>query len=134
MNVLMRTTNAVLDFIVINAIALPLVINPISLVWYALCVALAFLLRLGLESKERNLTLRFLIQQSIFTITWCFASILFWFTFLNYTKGFEIYLFLNSLFSSYLVTQFESAFKMTFKEWLRIKIGKFIAEEKGEVR
>lgn len=132
MNILMRTTTAVLDFIVINVIALPLVVNPISLAWYALCVALAFILRLGLESKERNLTVKFLIQQSIFTISWCFVSILFWLTYLNYAKGFEIYLFLNSLFSSYLVTQFESAFKMTLKEWLRIKIGKFLAEEKGE--
>lgn len=128
----MRVTNAVLDFIVINVIALPLVDSPATLAWYGLCVALAFILRLGMESKERNLTFKFLLQQSIFTIGWCFFVVLIWnYFFTKDKKGFEIYLFVNSLFASYMVTQFESAFKMSFKEYLRLKLGKFLAVDKG---
>lgn len=132
MNTLMRTTNAVLDFIVINVIAIPLVSNPIALAWYGLCVALAFVLRLGMEHRAHKLTWASLLYQSITTVSWSFFAILVWNTFLRYDKGFEIYLFINALFASYMVAQFEETFKIGIKEWLRLKLGKFLAVEKGE--
>lgn len=129
---LMRVTNAVFDFIIINVIALPLLKDPVSLLYYSLCVALAFLLRLGMEHKAHKLTWASLLYQSITCVSWCFFAVLVWNTFLRYERGFEIYLFLNSLFSAYLVSQFEETFKLGIKDWLRIKLGKFLAVEKGE--
>lgn len=99
--------------------------------WYALCIALAFMLRIGMEHKKHRLTWQSLLYQAICTISWCFFMILVWYTFLNYT-WFEIYLFINSLFASFMVTQFEEAFELGLKEWLKIKLGKFLAVEKRE--
>lgn len=132
MNQLMRITNAVLDFVIINIIAVPLIANPLALAWYGLCVALAFLLRLGMEHREKHLTFSSVLYQSITTVSWSFFAVLVWNTFLSYDKGFEIYLFVNALFASYMVAQFEETFKLGLKKWLRIKLGKFLAVEKGE--
>lgn len=55
--------------------------------------------------------------------------ILVWNTFLNYSRGLEIYLFVNSLFAVFMVSQFEEVFELGFKSWLKIKLGKFLAVE-----
>lgn len=133
MNIIMRILYASFDFVIINVIVLPLVIDPIAWAWYSLCIALAFVLRLGMEHKRHRLTWSALLYQSICTISWSFFSILVWSTFLKYDRGLEIYLFMNSLFATFMVSQFEQVFEVGFKAWLKIKLGKFLAVESATV-
>lgn len=132
MNIVMKILYASFDFIVINAIVLPLVADPLTIAWYSLCIALAFVLRLGMEHRRRRLTWGALLYQSICTISWSFFMVLIWNTFLNYDRGLEIYLFMNSLFAVFMVSQFEEVFEVGFKAWLKIKLGKFLAVESKE--
>lgn len=135
MNIVMRILYATSDFVIINILAYPMVADPLALIWYALCVALAFALRLGMEHKKKMLTKQTLLYQSICTISWCFFAVLIWNDFLVYERGFEIYLFLNSLFAVFLIGQLENVFEMGVKEWLKIKLRKFLAvEEKEEAK
>lgn len=128
----MRIGYATFDFILINiaAVSIQSMPEPLTLAWYSLCVLLAYALRLGMEHKRNNLTGKVLLYQSICTVSWCFLMVLVWNAFLNYEKGFEIYLFINSLFSVFMVSQFEDVFQMGVKSWLRTKLNKFLAEEK----
>lgn len=129
----MKTVLAFADFMLINAVLIPFVASDIvTWAWYALCIALAFVLRLGMEHNKKRLTRSSLLIQSVYTITWSFFMVLIWNTFLNWTKGFEVYLFVNSLFAVFMVGQFEIIFEMGFKEWVRVKLGKFLATEKVE--
>lgn len=128
----MRISYATYDFILINTVAVSInnTNEPLTLAWYSLCVLLAYALRLGMEHKKNNLTGKVLLWQSICTISWCFLMVLVWNAFLNYKKGFEIYLFINSLFSAFMVGQLEEVFEMGMKKWIRVKLNKFLAEEK----
>lgn len=128
----MRNVYATTDFIIINiaAVSVHTVPDPLTLAWYSLCVLLAYALRLGMEYKKNNLTGKVLLYQSICTVGWCFFMMLVWNAFLNYQRGFEIYLFINSLFATFMVSQFEVAFEIGFKKWLRTKINWIIAEDK----
>lgn len=128
----MRIAYATYDFILINTVAVSInnTNEPLTLAWYSLCVLLAYALRLGMEHKKNNLTGKVLLWQSICTISWCFLMVLVWNAFLNYKKGFEIYLFINSLFSAFMVGQLEEVFEMGMKKWIRVKLNKFLAEEK----
>lgn len=133
MNIVNTLGRAGYEFLVINVIALPFAMgNPITIAWYALCVLLAFVLRVGMEHKSHRLTKASLLYQSICTIAWSFFSILVWNTFLNYIKGFEIYLFINSLFASFMVSQFEEVFELGFKRWLKMKLSTFLATQREE--
>ena len=134
MNIVMKILYATLDFMIINVVAIPFLTNdPLIWAWYSLCIALAFVLRVGMEHKKHRLTWNSLLYQSICTVTWCFFMVLVWdYVFLKQTKGFEIYLFINSLFAVFMVSQFEQVFEIGFKEWIRIKLGKFLAVEKKE--
>lgn len=133
MNIVNTVARAGYEFLVINIVAAPFVMgNPVVWAWYCLCIALAFLLRVGMEHNKHKLTPRSLLYQSICTISWCFFMILVWDAFLNYTKGFEIYLFINSLFSSFMVSQFEEVFQLGFKKWLASKVGTVLAVQKEE--
>lgn len=131
MNVVTKSVLGFADFLVLNAVLIPFsVLDPVVLAWYSLCIILAFVLRLGMEHKKNRLTRSALLIQSIYTISWSFFMVLVWNTFLNYSKGFEVYLFINSLFAVFMVGQFEVIFEIGGKEWLRIKFGKFLASEK----
>lgn len=133
MNIVMRYVYAIADVVVIRMIALPVVADPSMWIWYGLCVALAFMLRLGMEHKRHRLTTQTLFYQCIYTISWIFFAILIWDYFYKLeTQGFSIYLFVNSLFASFLVSQFEQIFEKGFKAWLQIKLGKFLAVESGK--
>lgn len=130
MRILYATVDAVT---MMSVIVLPIApVDPIVWLWYVLCIALAFVLRIGMEHKKHRLTWASLLYQSICTVSWCFFMILVWNTFLNYKRGFEIYLFINSLFAAFMVGQFEEVFEVGFKEWIRIKLGKFLAVERKE--
>lgn len=129
----MRIVTGVFDFIIINTIALPFVtVDVWTLVWYSLCVGLAFALRLGMMRKKGLLTWETTLIQSIYTISWCFFAVLVWNTFNYFTKGFEIYLFINSLFAVFMVGQFETIFEMGFKSWIRTKLKRLLAAEERE--
>lgn len=138
MNVITKIFNATIDTVaVITAVSLPLVgIDLWVCAWYFLCVALGFLLRIGMEHNNDRLTTKSLLYQSICTIGWSFFAYLVWnYLFLPDKKGFEIYIFINSLFAAFAVGQFEEVFQMGVKSWLRIKLGKFLAsEEKEEIK
>ena len=131
MNITMKIVYASLDFVILNVIALPFAtIDPMLWAWYSLCIALAFVLRLGMEHKKHRLTWASLMYQSICTISWSFFTILIWnYMFPKGRDGFEIYLFLNSLFATFLVGQFEVIGKDGIKQWLRIKLSTFLATE-----
>lgn len=135
MNVVIKILFASLEsaFMLTVIVSPSLIVDPVVWAWYSLCIMLAFILRLGMEHKKNRLTWASLLYQSICTISWCFFMVLVWnYCFTKDTKGFEIYLFVNSLFASFMVSQFEEVFEMGFKEWLRIKLGKFLAVEKKE--
>ncbi len=132
MNVVTKTVVALLDFVVINVIALPFAaLDPMLYAWYSLCILLAFVLRLGMEARKNKLTWKSLMYQSIYTVSWSFFMILVWTAWLRYKSGFEIYLFVNSLFAVFMVSQFEVIFEIGFKEWLRVKLGKFLATDRN---
>lgn len=131
----MRIAGASTEFVFICSVAVsPLAaVDPITWAWYSLCILLAFMLRLGMERKKKRLTKEALLYQSICTVSWCFFTVLVWnYCFVKETRGFEIYLFINSLFATFMVSQFEEVFEIGFKEWLRVKLGKFLAVERGE--
>jgi hypothetical protein len=122
------------DYLILNTIAIPFAVyDPVVWAWYSLCIALAFVLRIGMEHKKHRLTWNSLLYQSICTISWCFFMILVWnYLFTKEKKGFEIYLFINSLFAVFMVSQFEEIFEIGFKKWIKIKLGKFLAVESTE--
>jgi len=134
MNIVNTIARAGYEFLVINIIALPFALgNPLTIVWYSLCVGLAFVLRVGMEHNKHRLTGAALLYQSICTISWTFFSVLVWnYFFIDAKKGFEIYLFVNSLFATFLVSQFEEVGKSGIKQWLRLKLSTFLANEKQE--
>lgn len=134
MNIVNTIARAGYEFLVINIVAIPFVVgNPWTIAWYVLCVALAFLLRVGMEHKEHRLTWASLLYQSICTIGWSFFSVLCWdYFFTDKTKGIEIYLFVNSLFATFMVSQFEDIGKSSIKKWLAAKVGTILATEKQE--
>lgn len=131
----MKLAYASFDFVVINIIAIPFaMVDPMLWTWYSLCIALAFVLRLGMEHKRHKLTKASLLYQSICTVTWSFFMILVWnYTFPKGRPGFEIYLFINSLFAVFMVSQFEEIFESGFKSWARTKLSTFLATEKANV-
>lgn len=126
----MKLLIAYRDFFLIYILAVPLHMDWSIWIWYSLCVILAFALRLGIEFNKDRLTWRNGLIQSIYTITWCFFSVLIWHTFLSYDKGFEIYLFVNSLFAVFIVGESEKVFEKGFKQWLGDKLGTVLASRK----
>jgi len=87
-----------------------------------------------MEYNDNGLTWKNGIKQAIYTISYCYFAITVWFTYLNYTKGFEVYLFLNSLFAVFMVSQLKHFFQLgvtaTLKKWLKT----LIASEEKEVK
>lgn len=120
---------AALEFVVLNVVAVPLIQDPALFLWYSLAVLLAFILRLGIEYNKNTLTWRNAFIQTIYTISYCYFAILVWNSYLNYGKGFEVYLFLNSLFAVFIVGQLEVMFQMGFKAWAKKWIKSVIASE-----
>lgn len=134
MNVVSKTVIAFYDFALVSVIALPFAaVDTMLYAWYSLCILLAFVLRLGMEARKNRLTWRTLMYQSIYTISWSFFMILVWNSWLKWKSGFEVYLFVNSLFAVFMVSQFEVIFEIGVKEWLRVKLGKFLATERTNV-
>lgn len=134
MTTVMRITYATIDFILVNIAASSIHPSPdlITWTWYCLSVILAFSLRLGIEYDNNKLTKRNLLKQTIFTVSWVFLSVLVYKE-MHWGGWFEVYLFLNSLFGVFFVSQLEESLKIGVKGWLRLKLSKFIAEEKGDV-
>lgn len=132
---IMKILYATFDFYLIKIVASTITVSPhlSTWVWYALSVILAFALRLGIEYDNNSLTKRSLVKQTIYTVSWLFLSVLLYKE-MQWKGWFEVYLFMNSLFGVFFVSQFESAFKETFsmglKKWLRIKLNWLLAEDK----
>lgn len=135
MNIVMKIYTASFEFVLmLTLISNPITtIDPIVWLWYFLCIALGFLLRIGMEHKEHRLTKASLLYQSICTVSWCFFMSLVWNYFFDQNKkGFEMFLFVNSLFAAFMVGQFEEVFKVGLKETLRIKLNRFLAVERSK--
>jgi len=134
MNIVNTIARSGYEFLVINIVAVPFIAtSPWVIVWYSLCVLLAFVLRIGMMHKDKTLNSGTLLWQSIATIGWSFIMILVWeYVTPGKSKGFEIYLFVNSFFASFAVSQFEQIGKTTIKKWLRAKLSTFLAVEKEE--
>lgn len=122
-----------LEFLVINIVAVPFLNDPTLCLWYALCILLAFILRLAILYDNNTLTPREALKQVMFTIGYTFLMILVWFSWLKWETGFEVYLFLNSLFASFMVGELQVLFKSSIKNagraWLRATLKKFLATE-----
>ncbi len=132
MNILTAMVRGTIEFVILNIVIVPFVSDPLLIAWYSLSVFLAFVLRLALEYDENKLSWKTGIRQAIYTITYCYFAIIFWFSYLNYKSGFEIYLFLNSLFAVFLVGQLKSFFQMGVKATLRKWAKNFLAAEEKE--
>ena len=137
MNVVIKVFVASLDLVLLNILlALPVVFNPLDAVWYSLCIALGFVLRIAILIKDDKYSHKALLLHMVFTICWCFLAVLAWntwfySTWINQGKSFEIYLFFNSLSAVFLVGEFDYMSKTGIKGWLRIKLGKFLAKDEG---
>lgn len=134
MNPAMKVLNATLDFVILNTISAQLSPDLYTWLWNSLVIIMAFILRIGIERNNKTLTWSKALTQTIYTISYCFFAVLFWNTYLNYEKGFEIYLFLNALFAVFIVGEGEVVFKIGFKSWLGNCLKSFIAtnDKKGE--
>lgn len=111
------------------ALALPHTETLTEWVWYVLAIMLAFLLRIGIEINNNTLTRKRVLVQSIYTLCYCFLAVIVWRDFLKYDKGFEVYLFINSLFAVFIVGQLEKAFELGFKAYARKALRSFLAVE-----
>lgn len=135
----MKILLAAFDFVLVNIVlSLHGNISMIDIAWYMLCVGLGFGLRVAVMINNNNYSHRLLFVHGAFTICWVFLMVLLWRTSLHKTwmnqggNSFEIFLFLNSLFSVYMVSQFELLFKASFRKWLAINVGRIIAKETEE--
>lgn len=91
-------------------------------------VILAFMLRVAMDSKKAKPTFIGVITQVVITGALCYISYFVWRDFLDYKKGFEIYLFTVSLFSVFIAGQLDSIFEYGFKKWAQNAIGKIMAK------
>lgn len=132
MNIVSMMVKGGIDFVVLNVVAVPFINDPALMLWYSLSVLLAFILRLGIEYNENNLTWRSAFIQTVYTISYCYLAIIVWFTYLNYGKGFEVYLFFNSLFAFFMVKQVQVMFKFGIKAWGRKWLRSLVAAEPTE--
>lgn len=134
MTIITTMLRATTEFVILNIIAIPLINDPISMGWYAVSIVLAFALRLGIEYNSNTLTAKSAFIQTIYTITFCWFAIIFWFTYLNYEKGLEVYLFTCSLFAVFMVAELKKIFEIGFPATLRIWLKNFLAKEDKEVK
>lgn len=132
MSLTMKILLAYRDFFLVYILAAPLSMDWTAWLWYSLCIILAFSLRLGIEFNKNRLTWRNTLIQSIYTISWCFFSILVWNWKLKEQTWFEIYLFVNSLFAVFIVGESERVFEKGFRKWLGEKVGTVLATHKEE--
>lgn len=129
MNIIGKILMVYRDFFLLYLLAIPLKMDITVWLWYSLCIVLAFALRLGIEFNKNRLTWRTGFIQSIYTITWCFFSVLVWHTFLKAQDWFEIYLFINSLFAVFIVGEAENFFQLGLKAWLAKKLGAIVGSD-----
>lgn len=134
MNIIQIMTRGTTEFLVLNIVVVPFVADPLLLAWYSLSIFLAFILRLAMEYDDKALTWVTGIKQAVYTVSYCYFAIIFWFSYLNYKSGFEIYLFLNSLFSVFMVGQLKYIFQMGVKATLRKWLRSFIASETTDIK
>lgn len=139
MNPGMKILLAAFDFVLINIVlSLHGNISMIDVAWYMLCVGLGFGLRVAVMINNNNYSHKLLFVHGAFTVCWVFLVVLFWRTSLHKTwmnqggNSFEIFLFLNSLFSVYMVSQFEYFFKAGFKGWIKLNVGRIFAKDVEE--
>lgn len=133
MNIITSMLKALSEVVVLTTVlAVPVVYDPSLYLWYSLSVVLAFVLRLGIEYKNNNLTWRNAFIQTVYTISYCYFAIIVWTTLFIDGKWFAVYLFINSLFAVMIVSQLEIIFEMGLKKWLRSKLKNFLALEDKE--
>lgn len=134
MSIVNKVAKSLGDVAIINIVAMPFSVNPWLWLWYSIIVSLAFLLRLAIERKKGALPGSKILEQTVYTISYCFFACLVWFTWLSAWKWFEVYLFLNSLFATFMVGELENIFKMGFKSWIQTAARKFLALEPGDIK
>lgn len=132
MNILNLMGKATTEFVLVSILTMPFVSDPLLLVWYSMAILLAFVLRLGIEYNNNALTWKSGIIQGIYTISYCYLAVMVWFSWLNYSKGFEVYLFLNSLFAVFMVGQLQSAFKIGVRAYAKKWLQSILAKEDKE--
>lgn len=99
----------------------------------ATAIVLAFLLRIAMEWGKNSLSGKNVLIQAISTLALCFVAIYIWHDFLNYGKGFEIYVFFTALFAVFIVAEIEIVFKMGFRQRLKALLTKVLATDDKEI-
>lgn len=97
-------------------------------------VGLAFLLRVAMDSKKETPTFRNIVIQLVTTGALCFLAVYFWNDFIDWKKGFEIYLFFVSLFAVFIAGELETVFRFGFRKWLRSVFVKVMATGEEEIK
>lgn len=100
----------------------------------AAAIVLAFLLRIAVEWGKNNISGKGIVIQAVCTASICFLAIYVWEEFLSYKKGFEIYVFFASLFSVFIVSEIEIAFKIGFRKRLKMVLTKVLASNEEETQ
>ncbi len=95
-------------------------------------VVLAFLLRVAMDSKKQRPTFWGIVSQIVITGALCFVSVYIWRDYLDYKKGFEVYLFTVSLFAVFIAGQLDGMFEFGFKKWAQNFIGRIMAKNEME--
>lgn len=139
MNIVMKIVYATAEAVTITVVAaIPanlLKFDPYLVAWYGLCVALGFVLRLGIERHEKRLSKETLLYHSICTVGWCFFAALAWdYMYTPEKKGFAIYMFGNSVFAAFLVGQAKTIGEVGIQNWIKLKLGKVLAVEEKEIK
>lgn len=98
----------------------------------AAAIVLAFLLRIAVEWGKNNISAKGVVIQAVSTAALCFLAIYIWEDFIAASKGFEIYVFFASLFSVFIVSELEIAFKVGFKKRLKMVLTKILASNMEE--
>lgn len=131
---LVNLPKLVINYIIMEATFLGLSTqDAMSHAGAATAIVLAFLLRIAMEWGKNTLNSKNAVIQAISTLALCFVSIYVWHDFLNYAKGFEIYVFFSALFSVFIVGEIEIVFKIGFRKWLKTGLVKLLASDDKEV-
>lgn len=116
MNPVIKIAACFIDaFIIAAVISLPTNLDGFKLAMYSAAVILGIVLRITLNKLSNA---KDIFRLSMITLPWCFFATIVWTEFLNYQKGFIVYLFVNALFSEFIVRETERGFKEGFRKRL----------------
>lgn len=114
MNPVLKIVTCFIDaFIISVAVSLPFDLDIYKILLYCSAVGLAIVLRIMLDKLFKP---KDILRVISITLPWCFIASAIWFEFLDYKKGFIVYLFVNALFSEFMASESQKGFREGFRK------------------